>query len=161
MANKKKQGPITQKGGATLFMLEIGILLIGVLYYSGSLPSAYSDGISEALESIGAGDYTITETTTTYNYYSSDGETEVIEERADLSQLALPYLATTDAQATCSLLGGTFVNSEDQVGCFDTTTEINVSSTCSSATWLAASIQCDAVNAETICEENNIGCFYS
>ena len=79
-----------------------------------------------------------------------------VPERADLRIIAMPYIAATDIENTCELLGGEWTYDEDFVGC----TGVNVSD-CSTAAAVSGMLQCEEVGGTWYCGENGLWCKYN
>lgn len=99
------------------------------------------------------GGLNLTFTTTTYT--TEGGETTTVQ-RADLRQVALPYLvASPNAQAICVAGGGIWHESQDWVGCEGVGTH-----DCNKPKAMAARTQCIGVGADFVCSATNIHCTY-
>lgn len=79
-----------------------------------------------------------------------------IAEQADLRIVALPYIAASDIENTCTLLGGTWHYDADFIGC----TGIPVT-TCTTAVALSGMAQCLEVDAEWYCGSEGVWCKYN
>jgi hypothetical protein len=95
---------------------------------------------------------------TTYEnvtYITDEGESVTVQ-RADLRQVALPYLvAFPNFQANCVAAGGTYHETKDWVGCEGVGT-LN----CNTPEAIAARTQCLGTGADFICSATNIYCKY-
>jgi len=136
-------------------VLLIGILL-GAIFLMLALGVQIHDG--------GNFNFTLTTTgipsgeSTTYEnvtYVTEGGETVTVQ-RADLRQVALPYIvAFPNSQAICVAAGATWHETRDWVGC-----EGAGPLDCNTATAIAARTQCLGTGADFICSATNIYCRY-
>ena len=76
-------------------------------------------------------------------------------EKADLRLIALPYLTATNVDTTCVTMGGTWIETEYNVGC------VGVGpANCNTAAAIAAQTQCIGVHATWYCGVDGIWCKY-
>lgn len=79
--------------------------------------------------------------------------------KPSLEELLSPYLMDT-AEDTCEATGGAWYESANRVGCFGGA--INEDVVCESPMWEdVMEVQCEAVGAETVCDDENVGCYYA
>lgn len=127
--------------GAIFVMLALGVNVTEDGNFNFSLTTTAPPGSSS----------TTYETT----YVTEGGETVTIQ-RADLRQVALPYLmAFPSFETNCVAAGGIFHDTRDWVGC-----EGVGPLDCSTADVLAARTQCIGVGADFICSATNVYCRY-
>ena len=139
---------------SSAMLLLMGIML-GALFIMLAIGVQIHDG--------GNFNFTLTTTgipsgSTTYEnvtYITDEGESVTVQ-RADLRQVALPYLvAFPNFQANCVAAGGTYHETKDWVGCEGVGT-LN----CNTPEAIAARTQCLGTGADFICSPTNIYCKY-
>jgi hypothetical protein len=148
---------MTLKDISPVLTLVLGILL-GVVFMMLAFGATVTDDghFNFTLATTGAPTGPSTTTThETVTYITEGGETTTVQ-RADLRQVALPYLvAFPNFQTGCVTAGGTFHETRDWVGCEGAGT-LN----CNTADAIAARTQCIGVGADFICSATNIYCRY-
>ena len=149
---------MTLKDISPVLTLVLGILL-GIVFMMLAFGATVTDdgNFNFSLTTTGAPAGPSTTTThETVTYITEGGETTTVQ-RADLRQVALPYLvAFPNFQTGCVAAGGTFHETRDWVGCEGVGT-LN----CNTADAIAARTQCIGVGADFICSATNIYCKYS
>jgi len=127
--------------GAIFMMLALGVQIDEGGMFNFSLTTAGIPGGSTTYENV--------------TYITDEGES-VTAQRADLRQVALPYLvAFPNFQANCVAAGGTYHETKDWVGCEGVGT-LN----CNTGTAIAARTQCLGTGADFVCSATNIYCKY-
>ena len=148
---------MTLKDISPVLTLALGFLL-GVVFIMLALGVNVTDDGYLNFTLVTTGDPAGPSTTTTHEtvtYITEGGETTTVQ-RADLRQVALPYLmAFPSFETNCVAAGGTFHDTRDWVGC-----EGVGPLDCSTADVLAARTQCIGVGADFICSATNIYCRY-
>jgi hypothetical protein len=142
---------------SSAMLLLIGILL-GALFVMLAVGVQIHDGGNFNFTLTTTGIPSGASTTTVYEnvtYVTENGDTVTVQ-RADLRQVALPYLvAFPNFQANCVAAGGTYHETKDWVGCEGVGT-LN----CNTATAIAARTQCLGTEADFVCSATNIYCRY-
>ena len=141
----------------TLF-LGIVIGIVGILFVTTYYPTSEESTVTYITAPPGtpaSGDtYTTTTTDTTTNVYESEATTTL--QRADLREVALPYLvAFPNFQTLCLTGGGTYHETHDWVGCEGVGTP-----DCNTGAIIAARTQCLSVGGDFMCSPTDLYCRY-
>ena len=129
------------------FVLGAILVLVALMYIS-DVPV----GENEVLEGDSIFNIDISGLSQGNPYKYVDG---TVIEKADLRLIALPYLAATDVDTTCVAMGGTWIETEYDVGC------VGVGpANCNTAAAIAAQTQCIGVHATWYCGLDGIWCKY-
>lgn len=142
---------------SSAMLLLIGILL-GALFVMLAVGVQIHDGGNFNFTLTTTGIPSGASTTTVYEnvtYVTENGNTVTVQ-RADLRQVALPYLvAFPNSQAICLSGGGAWHESKDWVGCEGVGTL-----DCNTPEAIAARTQCLGTEADFVCSATNIYCRY-